>query len=197
MDNYKIYLTKELEQLTSQNRLLFAYWISKRLFHNYVYFNNVTSFGDIDVLFDAFNLIEKYLKYNIKDENDIRDAIYSVDLNTPDTNDFSTILVSFALDSCNALYECLQFIIDEDISHIVDVGLFARDTVDMFIQEAGDLNYSDPNFEYRIKNHDLMKSEMKAQEEFLLKLKSDYQISLREIVFDKIIDPEDVNDLLG
>ena len=104
MDNYKIYLTKELEQLTSQNRLLFAYWISKRLFHNYVYFNNVTSFGDIDVLFEAFNLIEKYLKYNIKDENDIRDAIYSVDLNTPDTNDFSTILVSFALDSCNALY---------------------------------------------------------------------------------------------
>ncbi len=188
MDKYALKLTKDLEKLPPRSRLLFAFWVAKRLFHNYVFFSKATSFGDIDIMLDAFNLIDKYLKDEIKNEDEIIKAFGDIDENTPDTNDFSTVLVSFALDSCNALTECLRYILDENISHVVDIGIFARDTVDIFIQEINDMEINDLDFELNIQNNELMRKEITSQKIFLKRLK-EKKVTLKEIVFDKIIDP--------
>lgn len=189
MDKYALKLNNTLSKISSKNRLVFGFWVSKRLFHNYVYFNNVSSFGDIDFLFDAFNSIEKYLKNNEFNKIDIKKAIVDIDKNTPNTEDFDTILASFALDACNALSECLNYILDNKISHIVDIGIFARDTVDMYIQEKEDMDYSDPEFELKIQNNELMVKEMTSQYSFLNSLKNKNQVIIADIVFDKIIEP--------
>ncbi|MEX0290736.1 MAG: DUF416 family protein [Flavobacteriaceae bacterium] len=188
MDKYALKLAAVLEELSPRSKLLFAYWISKRLFHNYAYFNQQTFFGDIDTMLDAFNLIEKHLKHGYLDNDEINVAIENVEKNTPDTNNFETIIVSFALDACNALTECLRYILDKDSQHVVDVGIFARDTIDMFIQEINDMDYTDPNFELSIQNDKHMREEMASQDDVLKRLKNEEDI-LQDIVFDKIIDP--------
>ena len=188
MDKYALKLHGSLEVLSDEQKLLFGFWISKRLFHNYVYFNKETSFGDIDVMLDAFNLIEKYLGSGSFDRATVIKAMDKVEMNTPDTEDYSTILVSFALDACSALNECLAFILDKKINRVIDIGIFARDTVDMFIQELNEMELGNPNFESEIQSNELMRREMTSQEIFLNRLKKG-EVNLTDITFDKIIDP--------
>ncbi|WP_394974850.1 DUF416 family protein [uncultured Croceitalea sp.] len=188
MDKYAVRLKENVEKLSAKNKLLFAFWVSKRLFHNYVFFNEKTSYGDIDVMLDALNQIEKYINNSTVDNDEILNTITVVEANTPDTNNFDTILASFALDACSALIESLNFIIDQDIKYIVNVGVFARDTIDMFIQELEDMDYDDSNFESKIKNHTLMKQEMSDQNVMLSKLSNDEDV-WNYIKYDRIIDP--------
>ncbi len=191
MDDYSLRLSNNLKKLTDRNRLQFAFWITKRLFHNYVFFNEKTTFGNIDVMLDALNLVEAFISEGIRNESEISEVIEKVEENTPDTNDFSTITVSFALDSCNAVNECLKFILDKDIKHIINTGVFFRDTIDMFIQEKEDLDYSDLDFENKIRSNEIMIKEMEAKRAFLSKLKKNPNESLRkDIVYDKVINPE-------
>tara|TARA_R110000868_G_scaffold71713_2_gene209724 strand:- start:52098 stop:52682 length:585 start_codon:yes stop_codon:yes gene_type:complete len=191
MDDYSLNLSNNLRKLTDKNQLQFAFWITKRLFHNYVFFSKKTTFGNIDVMLDALNLIEAYMLKGIRNEIEIREVIEKVEENTPDTNDFSTITVSFALDSCNAINECLRFILDKDIKHIINTGVFFRDTIDMFIQEKEDLDYSALDFENKIQSHEIMIREMGAKKAFLSKLKKNPNESLLKVmVYDKVINPE-------
>ncbi len=78
--------------------------------------------------------------------------IASVETITPDTENFNDIYVSFALDACSSVYSSLSFIIDHNDEHIIDVVTYARDTVDMFIQEKEDLSPSDSALEEKIKS---------------------------------------------
>ncbi|MEM7110093.1 MAG: DUF416 family protein [Bacteroidota bacterium] len=188
MDKYSSDLATRLRVLNEKSRVLFAYWVSKRLFHNYVFFHKTFSFGDVDAMLDALNLVNRYLSNESINVNEIQKAIDTIEENTPDTNDFDSISVSFALDACNSLTECLSYLVDKDLQHLVDIGIFSRDTIDMFIQEKEDLNYSDDDFEQKIQNHYLMTQELLAQKDFLLKLKKD-EVDKEDIVFTKVIDP--------
>ncbi|WP_350284654.1 DUF416 family protein [uncultured Croceitalea sp.] len=195
MDKYEVELGKKLKKLTKRNKLLFAFWVSKRLFNNYVYFNKRMSFGDIDAMLDAINLIEESLKTDTTNIDEVKRVITSIDNNAPDMDDFSTILASFALDSCNSLYESLEYILDEDDSHVINIGTYARDSVHMFVQELEGLDYEDPKFECKMHSNQFMIKEMSAQDSVLSKLaKSDVDIS-KDITFENIIDPSLVDDV--
>ncbi|GAA0894556.1 hypothetical protein GCM10009122_42370 [Fulvivirga kasyanovii] len=189
MDNYLTELKETLKILNRQQKLVFAFWISKRLFSNYAFFHKETSFGDIDVLLDGLSLIDRYLFIDstfVKDE--VIKCIAQIDENTPDTNDYSQITVSFALDACVALTESLSYILDNNDQRIVNVASCARDTVDMFVQEKEELNYDDSEFEFKIQNDEFMKNEIRAQRDFFSRIKASDFTSLRSnITFDEII----------
>ena len=67
---------------------------------------------------------------------------------TPDTGDFED--ASYALNACAATYETLEYLIDKDSSHIVNIGTCLTDTIDFKIQEEMELN------EMEIDSHPLM-----------------------------------------
>ncbi|MNI76056.1 hypothetical protein D3C73_1322600 [compost metagenome] len=54
----------------------------------------------------------------------------------------------------------------------MDIASFCRDTVDMFIQEETDMDYSDPEFEQKILRHPLMVNELQRQNEIIRFLES-------------------------
>lgn len=143
--------------LTNEQKLLFAMLTCERLYPNYVYFQNTFSWGDSKVLLNAIGVAYQYLiKKDLFEKSEIQELINEVDMITPDTEDFSEIFVSFALDACTSLYSSLNFILDQKLEHIVDVAIYARDTVDMFIQERDNLSYDSVDIEDRIAADPLM-----------------------------------------
>lgn len=90
----------------------------------------------------------------------------------PDTEDFSTLLCSQALDAGVAVCETLQLAMGADLGHAVNAASVARDTVDMFIQERDQMDYADPEFEKKILEDPLMIGELSAQRSVLMELSS-------------------------
>ena len=190
MDEFSSNVFKRLPILTDLKKTIFAYWCCKRLFPNYVKFNELENWGDINVLLDALNYLEAYLIGDEYDEGKIRELLQIIDDVTPNTNDFNTIYASFALDACSSIYETLLFLKDKKNEHIISVGSLMRDTVDMFIQEKEKLNYNDPNFEVKIKQDPFMINELNRQTQFLEKLLKYKEDNLVNVLnsYDAIID---------
>ncbi len=64
----------------------------------------------------------------------------------------------------------LQFCRDNQVSYAVRITTFARDTIDMYIQVAENLDPSDPELDAKIAQNPLMRQEIRNQESDLLKL---------------------------
>jgi len=177
-----------LEKLYYNKQLTFAYLTCERLYPNYVHFSRKFEFGDEVILRSAIDFIYNSLLIPISpNQKDVEWHLNQVELNTPNTEDFSTILVSSALDSCTAILEALDFILDKETSRLRSISSFATDTVDMFIQYRDDLDFnSDPQFDQKIFNDPLMQREINAQEGIIS--------YLREI---DILEPMDITNLLS
>src|SRR5262249_55506824 len=93
-----------------------------------------------------------------------RRRIYKV---APDADDFDTILVSSAIDACNALYCTLSYILEPNVNRVIEVAVSARDTADRYVQELEDLEPMAPDLEARILKHPLMQRELKKQQDDL------------------------------
>jgi len=174
-----------LKQLDVRRKLIYGYWVSGRLLHNYIDFHNQAGFGNIDVLLDAMSLLRKCILGEKPNLLEIEMTLEKIDLNTPHTEDFDSIRVSFALNACNAISESLNYSIDFDDQRIVDIISFSIDTVDMFIQEKE--NFLGSDIEEKISNDNFMIREIASQLRFLEYLESD-TFKLGEIEFDRNID---------
>lgn len=171
MDTYRKEIEKMLMSLTKKQRLLFGVLTCERLYPNYLYFQNNYNWGNSEALLKGINVIYQYLmKDELFSKDEIQELIQEVDAATPDTETFSEIFVSFALDACTSLYSSLSYILDPRLEYIVDVAIYARDTVDMFIQERDDINSNDEDLENRISEDPLMTIEKNRQMEVINKL---------------------------
>lgn len=172
MDIYREEIRREILNLSPIGRLLFASITCEKLYPNYVLFQTEMKWGNHEILQHAiillYEIINKDGQFN---EDLLKDIILEVDSITPDTEDFSSIITSFALDACTSIYSSLSYLIDNNIEHIVDVAIYARDTVDLFIQEKDDLSYNDKELELKIENDIFMISEKNRQLELIQKLK--------------------------
>lgn len=65
-------------------------------------------------------------------------------------DDFGNELGSYALNASAAVYESLEFIIDQDKTHIYNIATYYTDTIDFKIQEDRELS------DLEIENHPLM-----------------------------------------
>ena len=64
----------------------------------------------------------------------------------------------------------LQFCSDKQLSHVMSIATFARDTIDMYVQVIEELDPADPHLDEKIARHPLMLQEISKQEGDLLKL---------------------------
>lgn len=153
----------QLQKLDFTKQLTFAYLTCERLYPNYVYFSENFHFGDSSVIRKAIDfLYNSIFEYHFNKKN-IEVLIKRIDDVTPDTEDFSTIYVSSALDACTSVRDSLDFLIDKDFSRITYISSYAYDTVDMYVREIENINLSE-NFEQRVAMHPLMKKEILTQQ---------------------------------
>jgi uncharacterized protein YjaG (DUF416 family) len=154
----------KLKESDFNKQLAFAYLTCERLYPNYVYFSNNFDFGTPQILREAIEFLRVNIFEQSPDKNKIKFLKRRVDKNTPDTEDFTTIFVSSALDACTALSDSLDFLVDKDFTRIENVSTYATDTVSMYVQDLDNLDYNaDKNFQQKIESHPLMQREITIQ----------------------------------
>ncbi|EJF99014.1 DUF416 family protein [Flavobacterium sp. F52] len=195
MDEYRDTISEKLAILNDEKKVIFSLLICERLFPNYVFFSIKYSFGNPSELKEIISTLYRDLLDKRKSSK-IDNYIEIVEKITPDTEDYDTILASFALDACTSILSTLYFLKDDDFENIVDVATYARDTVDMFIQERDDLDINDSQMELLIEKDPFMQRELKRQFnvlDYLNNIDSDSLSeidlsSLRQLAKDDIID---------
>lgn len=196
MDKFRSEILDLLKSLNFQKQLVFGVLICEKLLPNYTYFSKIMSWGSPDKLQNTIFKIYQYIyNYELFSVDEIQDLIIEIELNTPDTNDFESIFVSFALDSCTSLLSTLTFILDKNIENMVDVASYPRDTVDMYVQEKEDLAIEDKQFELKIEQNYYMQQEKTRQKTVLQLLKNMNKISDKELQELRNIQPSPIIDL--
>jgi len=151
--NYRDYITILKNQINSQpykEQLHFALMICKKLYFEYQKFADKYQWGNADLLMDAINICQQAIE-NSADLTRIKELLPEIDSITPDMDDFgSDYQASYALNASASVYETLEFIKDQDKTHIYNIATYYTDTIDFKIQEAKDLT------DLEIENHPLM-----------------------------------------
>ena len=143
-------IQNQISLLTQKRQLELALKVCKELFFEYQRFSETFNCGDPDLLLDGINLSEKALISEI-DSSKIRALMLKIDTVTPDMDDFgSSELGSYALNASASVYETLEFLMDHDKIHIINIATYYTDTIDFKIQEEAELT------EEEIDNHPLM-----------------------------------------
>jgi uncharacterized protein len=195
MDKYRVEISRLLKPLSFQKRLIFGALTCEKLHPNYEYFSQNTSWGNGQILQNAISVIyQSVFRNDLFSEVEIQNLIDEVEGITPDTEDFEGILVSFALDACTSVLSTLNFIIDGETENIIDVATYARDTVDMYIQERDDLDVNDKMIEIKIEQDIFMQREKQRQYSIIKLLSEKNEITdsqlqnLREVQPQLIVD---------
>ncbi|MBC7981791.1 DUF416 family protein [Candidatus Parcubacteria bacterium] len=126
-------------------KILLAISICKKLFFDYQIFAKENNWGNPDLLLDAIKLAEGFQP---EDEKKVQYFLSQIDDNCPDSEDFGN--ASYAINASSAVYETLQFLIDQNSEHIYNIGISLTDTVDFKIQEDEELT------DEQIDSHPLM-----------------------------------------
>ena len=151
--DYQEYIRLLKIQINSQSykqQLEFAVMICKKMYLEYQNFVGVYKWGDANLLMDAIKICDNS-KDNYVDINQVKELIPTIDLIIPDMDDFGgSEIGSYALNASVSVYETLEFIIDQDKSHIFNIATYYTDTIDFKIQEEKELT------EMEIDNHPLM-----------------------------------------
>ncbi|SRR5260221_14662415 len=158
------YMTRVLTALPPQHRATFAAAGCERLLPNYIAFAKEARWGDAGVLRSALDYIWTAIETSTADPALVRQYMSDCTDVTPDTNDFSGFYTSAALDAATAITETLRSLVSHDVQHVVDVAIFCRDTVDMYIQLRDHLDFQrDSDFEAKIQRDPLMIAELARQ----------------------------------
>jgi uncharacterized protein YjaG (DUF416 family) len=142
-------IQNQISLLSPKRQLELAIKICKELFFEYQNFSEFYKWGNPDLLLDGINLSEKALNDNM-DLPKIKELIPKIDSVTPDMDDFGSELASYALNASASVYEALEFLIDGDTRHVVNICTYYTDTVDFKVQEEAELT------EEQIDKHPLM-----------------------------------------
>lgn len=126
----------QTESLSYPKQIDLAISICKRLFFDYQKFSAVNNWGNPNLVLETIRFIEvsKDLKVG---KGILKEKINQIMAITPDTDDYAN--ASYALNSCVAVCETLNFLTDHKAEHIYAIGTCLTDTIDFKIQENDDL----------------------------------------------------------
>jgi hypothetical protein len=170
MDEFKFdgnELKTMLLRLSPYQQIAFAAACCERMLPNYAAFSKMEKWGNTTFLRSALDEVWGLIEKNRCDKQTIQRHVNQCESIVPDTEEFSSIYTSPALDAANAIIETLECCLSHDTAKIVDVAGFARDTVDMYIQDKENIERFDAQVEQQILSHPLMVREMKQQREDL------------------------------
>lgn len=157
-----------LKALPSQrHRIAFGAGISERLLPNYSAFRRETGYGSPSDLREALETAWGVVRGRSVTLERLRNLQARCRRAVPDVERFDSQLTSAAMDAANAIHETLEACYRDDPHRIAEVASFARDTIDLFVQERDNLDYADKNFEGMISRDPLMTRELEKQREEL------------------------------
>lgn len=158
-------------QLSPETRLAFALACTERLLPNYQAFTAQVGWGQPQTLRRALDLAWQVLvgawSPTEKELASLEQDVISCE---PETEDFDTVLVSSALDAACCAGHVLALVRSGEPDEMVAVASLARDTVDMYVQEAESMPPQAPDLEERIRLHPLMQAELQHQADLLSEL---------------------------
>lgn len=136
----------------------------ERMLPNFERFSDEARFGDAAILRAGLDAVWQWLRDDEIPPNldDLREA---ADAQAPIAEDFRSIYTSAALDAANVTAITLEAMRDSEVAKAVEVASLARDTVDIYVQEAWQLDPGDPDFERVILADPLMQAELRRQDE--------------------------------
>lgn len=169
----------------------------------YSLFSEYNSWGKKEALEEAILLQYQYLQTYTFSELEIENTLEDIETVTPDLDMFENGLASYALDSCIIFIESLNFLQTKNMDTVLNVASYARDLVDMFVQEKNDLAPNDNHLELKIQSDVFMKKEIERYHEVIKRIQSLGNISGQNIEeirtlnlqFGEIISVEILNDL--
>jgi uncharacterized protein YjaG (DUF416 family) len=171
MDHFAQEASIRVPKLTTSNKIAFAYAICVRLQPHYEAFFEAEGWGNPAVLHSALATLQQAV-FSAPEVSDLQQQYQQVEEVTPDSEDFGGTLGSFALDTCCALLSALDFVLKGTEQYVLDVAVFARNTVDLYVQELGDMEPNDPQLEQKIERSPYMVQEVNWQRETLNRLES-------------------------
>jgi len=173
----------KLKNSSFVSQLAFAYLICERLYPYYVYFSLNFSFGNVSIIRKAIDHIHKCLIEGVISEEEIIHDINDVSINTPDTEDYITIHVSSALDTCCTVLNSLQFLVDRKFDHLVYISRYGTDMVDRYLNSDIEADFISQELEQSILNDPLMKREISFQNEVISFLASHPSLNESDIEY--------------
>lgn len=167
-------LESELRGLSHSGRLAFAASCCERAYPNYLIFFQRTHWGGPAALRASLNKVWDFIEGSIRASEDIGELELKCEAVTPDLDNFSTsdidVLAGAAQEAAFMVRLLLQFCRDNQVSYGMRITTFARDTIDMYVQVAENLDPSDTELDTKVAQHPLMRQEIRNQENDLLKL---------------------------
>lgn len=179
-----------LTSLTQQGKLAFAYSVIMRMQPQYQVFYDCEGWGDPVVIKASLSAIHDTLvgTRSITDIDLLLDQLEAV---IPDLDEHESYLASYAMEAGCAIHSALEYLLKSQDEQIINVAIFGRDTVDMYVQELHDLSPNDPALEEKIATDPYMVNEVNRQLTSLRQLQGLTVINeelLNKLVSGKLID---------
>jgi uncharacterized protein YjaG (DUF416 family) len=165
-------LGKDLSALSKERRVAFCAACCQRMLPNYQKFSKIEGWGRPEVLTTALAEVWRFLDGTLFAKDRVDDLANGCQEAAPDTEEFTSLYTSSALDAASALVETLRCCDDGDPRHGVIVGTAARDSVDMYVQMRDQLDPSSPALEATILQDPLMQREIEKQRSDVVSLKT-------------------------
>ena len=168
-----------LRNLDSKKQLVFCIVIAKRLIPNYDFFHRREGFGSPASLRDIIELGLAYLEKKEISLEKLSKHMAEIKSLAPDSEEYSSIHSTFAIDAVAACYDILSLLESEDLNAALRTSGLAINSVDISVLDrlSADSSIEDP--EFLISSSEEMKNEIQFQKSLLDRINS---LSLEEVV---------------
>lgn len=127
------FLESRLERLSNAQVVDFALNICSRLLPYYIQFQGEHGWGNREVLSEGIHFCKEFRNYKGAEVNKLLDLMQQTEEAIPDTEEFEN--GSLALNASAAVLELLEYILDKDLSHILNISSYMTDTIDFIARE--------------------------------------------------------------
>src|ERR1041384_7632372 len=153
-------LEDRLRTLPHSHRLAFSAACCERAYPNYVIFFQLSHWGGPAVLRASLNKVWDFVEGASLIFDEISELQQKCESVTPDLDDFSTsdidVQAAAGQEAAFMVNLLLQLCRDNQLSYVLRIVTFARDTIDLYIQAVEKLDPADPQLNRKIYQHPLM-----------------------------------------
>ncbi len=159
----EVHTTRMLDPLDTYQQLAFGAACCERILHNYRTFSTEVGWGETKCLRIALGVVWQGCESERPRKKRVRNLLATCESNVPISEDFDSLYTSSAQDAVFAVCSLLEFFLEMDIRHVVNAARYPTDSIDLIVQERGDLDPQDPELEQKILEHPLMQQELLRQ----------------------------------
>jgi uncharacterized protein YjaG (DUF416 family) len=154
-------IEKTIVSMSHEQKCLFILLTCDKMLPNYVSFSEKNDWGNSRVLKNEILMLEKAILEIPIATTELSELNKFIEANIPDLDSFET--GSFAFDTSIVFSEAIEYLINKDTKHILNIAQGILDTIDMFVQIKEDLDPNDIELDNKIQKSEYIKREFKRQ----------------------------------